>query len=220
MLRYYYDNETGWYDLQSRYYDPEVGRFLNADVFVSTGQGLRGTNLFIYCGNDPVNMSDETGYWPKWLRDLKNGIMDGFVDAFTGIVNTIAHPIQTVKSIVSNPLESLEQDVINTLDPFRGYRIGYNIIKGDVYNAGHLYGGNLAEATTVAVTIGTAKAVSKIKAKVNTITNPLSNIKYTSKVKVQMELGDNHSFPKIVDNYGGLGFKESIMGKMEYLSIL
>ena len=42
--------------------------------------------MFIYCGNDPVNMSDETGYWPKWLRDLKNGIMDGFVDAFTGIV--------------------------------------------------------------------------------------------------------------------------------------
>ncbi len=81
-----------------------------------------------------------------------------------------------------------------------------------MYNAGHLYGGNLAEATTVAVTIGTAKAVSKIKAKVNTITNPLSNIKYTSKAKVQMELGDNHSFPKIVDNYGGLGFKENIVG--------
>ena len=61
MLRYYYDNETGWYYLQSRYYDPEVGRFLNADVFVSTGQGLRGTNLFIYCGNDPVNRADPAG---------------------------------------------------------------------------------------------------------------------------------------------------------------
>ena len=54
-------NETGWYDLQSRYYDPEVGRFLNADVFVSTGQGLRGTNMFIYCGNDPVNRADPAG---------------------------------------------------------------------------------------------------------------------------------------------------------------
>ncbi len=34
---YYYDNETGWYYLQSRYYDPEVGRFLNADVQLNSG---------------------------------------------------------------------------------------------------------------------------------------------------------------------------------------
>ena len=58
---YYYDAETGFYYLQSRYYDPETGRFLNADGYVSTGQGILGTNMFAYCGNNPVNMTDKNG---------------------------------------------------------------------------------------------------------------------------------------------------------------
>ncbi|HMM06959.1 MAG TPA: RHS repeat-associated core domain-containing protein [Clostridiales bacterium] len=51
---YYYDKETGWYQLGSRFYDPEVGRFLNADGYASTGQGISGTNMYAYCGDNPV----------------------------------------------------------------------------------------------------------------------------------------------------------------------
>ena len=58
---YYYDTETGLYYLNSRYYDPQVGRFLNADGFVSTGQGLLGSNMFAYCGNNPVIRVDYCG---------------------------------------------------------------------------------------------------------------------------------------------------------------
>ena len=58
---YYYDEETGFYYLQSRYYDPETGRFLNADGFVSTGQGILGNNMFVYCGNNPVMLCDPLG---------------------------------------------------------------------------------------------------------------------------------------------------------------
>ena len=58
---YYYDNETGFYYLQSRYYDPVTQRFLNADGLVSTGQGMLGNNMFAYCGNNPVNYVDPTG---------------------------------------------------------------------------------------------------------------------------------------------------------------
>lgn len=58
---YVYDTETGFYYLQSRYYDPELGRFLNADVLVSTGQGLLGNNMFAYCNNNPGNYSDPSG---------------------------------------------------------------------------------------------------------------------------------------------------------------
>ena len=59
---YYYDTETGFYYLKSRYYDPEVGRFINADGYVSTGQGILGYNMFAYCGNNPVKRADPTGH--------------------------------------------------------------------------------------------------------------------------------------------------------------
>ena len=58
---YYYDEETGLYYLNARYYDPETGRFISADTSVSTGQGFVGNNMFAYCVNNPVNYYDPTG---------------------------------------------------------------------------------------------------------------------------------------------------------------
>ena len=61
---YYFDNELGMYYLQSRYYDPVIGRFINADGMVSTGQGLLGYNMYAYCGNNPVCRADYSGqFW-------------------------------------------------------------------------------------------------------------------------------------------------------------
>ena len=58
----YYDTDTGFYYLQSRYYDPIIKRFLNADSYESTGQGFIGTNMFAYCNNNPVTHTDTAGY--------------------------------------------------------------------------------------------------------------------------------------------------------------
>ena len=58
---YYYDFQTGFYYLNSRYYDSKLCRFINADGYVSTGQGLTATNMFAYCGNNPVMYVDPTG---------------------------------------------------------------------------------------------------------------------------------------------------------------
>ena len=58
---YVYDTETGYYYLRSRYYDPQIGRFINADTLVSTGQGLLGGNMLSYCRNNPVKRKDATG---------------------------------------------------------------------------------------------------------------------------------------------------------------
>ena len=58
---YYYDTETGLYYLNSRYYNPEFGRFISSDGFVSTGQGITGSNMFAYCGNNPINRYDPSG---------------------------------------------------------------------------------------------------------------------------------------------------------------
>lgn len=56
---YYYDNETDLYYLLSRYYDPETGRFINADDF---NYLVCDNNLFKYCNNDPVNFIDSNGH--------------------------------------------------------------------------------------------------------------------------------------------------------------
>ena len=55
------DEETGFYYLQSRYYNPVVGRFISSDVLLSTGQGVIGHNAYAYCLNDPINSVDGNG---------------------------------------------------------------------------------------------------------------------------------------------------------------
>ena len=67
---YYRDSETGFYYLNSRYYDPNTGRFVNADGYVSTGQGLRGYNMYSYCNNNPVMYIDGSGNFPAWVLKI------------------------------------------------------------------------------------------------------------------------------------------------------
>ena len=64
---YYYDTETGFYFLQSRYYDPQTHRFINADddEILLEQDDLLGYNLFMYCLNDPINRFDDDGYLSK-----------------------------------------------------------------------------------------------------------------------------------------------------------
>ena len=60
---YYYDTETGWYYLQSRYYDPANHRFINADTYASTDStDAISCNMFAYCENNPVNLIDNSGH--------------------------------------------------------------------------------------------------------------------------------------------------------------
>ena len=67
---YVYDDETGLYYLQSRYYDPVTGRFINADVYCDTNTDIFGTNMFNYCNNDPINQVDPKGTDAIWLQNF------------------------------------------------------------------------------------------------------------------------------------------------------
>ena len=58
---YVYDSESSLYYLQSRYYDPALGRFINADALITTGQGILGNNMFAYCNNSPIIYRDTQG---------------------------------------------------------------------------------------------------------------------------------------------------------------
>ena len=74
---YFYDTETGWYWLNTRYYNPVVGRFINADGYVSTGQDITGYNMFAYCGNNPINRMDPNGAFWKDIGDFFENIWNG-----------------------------------------------------------------------------------------------------------------------------------------------
>ena len=106
---YYYDKESGLYYLQSRYYDPVVGRFINADSSIHSSS-LVGMNVFAYCGNSPINYVDPTGEWfgiddavtgpvdeiivfgglailslvgVEWAQNAQSGIVDFFTGLFS-----------------------------------------------------------------------------------------------------------------------------------------
>ena len=84
------------YYLQSRYYNPTLSRFINADTLVSTGQGLLGNNTFTYCLNIPVTLQDADGknaealqWWTTgmgWLPFADAAVPIGDIIYFGGII--------------------------------------------------------------------------------------------------------------------------------------
>ena len=91
---YYYDDETGFYYVSSRYYDPEVGRWINADnVIAGVGGDLKGYNLFAYCFNNPVNMDDQAGNWPKWIKNTVKWVAKNIVKP---VVKTVQKTLSKV----------------------------------------------------------------------------------------------------------------------------
>lgn len=94
---YSYDSDLGMYYLGSRWYDPEVCRFINGDnVLAGISGSVHGYNLFAYCFNNPVNMSDPDGNWPQ------KG----------GVVSTIDKLITKISNNITNTLNKLPTDGI------------------------------------------------------------------------------------------------------------
>ena len=90
---YYYDTETGLYLAGTRYYDPVVGRWISGDSEMSgVGVELLGYNLFAYCFNNPINMNDPSGHWPKWLTGAIN-VVGGVLQAVAGAALVAAAPV-------------------------------------------------------------------------------------------------------------------------------
>ena len=71
---YYYDAGTGLYYLNSRYYDPTIGRFINADdISYIQPTDINGLNLYAYCGNNPIMFTDASG--TSWWDDIWKGLV-------------------------------------------------------------------------------------------------------------------------------------------------
>ena len=94
---YYYDSETGYYYLNSRYYDSNVGRFINADDTSNLGANddHNSLNLYAYCANNPVNRYDTQGnIWGVVIgRALFNVVLSWGLAAATNNPFTISDAI-------------------------------------------------------------------------------------------------------------------------------
>ena len=105
---YYYDSETGFYYVSSRYYDPEIGRWINADdAIAGVGGDIRGYNLFAYCMNDPVNMSAHTGHWPQWIKNAASAVVNAVKKAVTVVANTVKSAVSSASNILKASSNSL-----------------------------------------------------------------------------------------------------------------
>ena len=125
---YYYDSETGLYYLQSRYYNPQWGRFINADAYASTGQGLLGNNMFAYCGNNPVMRQDSEGnFWDIAFDIVSLGasIVEVWVNpadplAWAGLAGDAIDLIPFVTGVgeVTRAVKTIDKvsDVVETVD--------------------------------------------------------------------------------------------------------
>ena len=115
---YYYDVETGLYYVSSRYYDPEIGRWINVDsVIAGVGDSIQAYNMFAYCLNNPVNMSDSSGNWPQWMKNAAKWLNKNV--------------IQPVKKFFSS---SKQSNVVNT-SSHDANRRPYNGKPGSTYKA-------------------------------------------------------------------------------------
>lgn len=95
---YYYDSETNLYYLNSRYYSPAFGRFINADGIINSNDDILSYNLFIYSANNPINIIDNTGKF--WLEALTIGSI-GIALLQTVIVGALAYYLTDTFSAIA-----------------------------------------------------------------------------------------------------------------------
>ena len=129
---YYYDSETGFYYLQSRYYDPANRRFINADSYQSTGQGFIGTNMFAYCNNSPIlfvdhdgNDAEAVGWWAStmwWLCAADGPLPIGEIIYGAGLVVLGCVIIDSVAETTDTLIEQFPSEENEASDNITSYR--------------------------------------------------------------------------------------------------
>ena len=158
---YYFDNETGLYYLNSRYYDPQVGRFINADTInYLNPKNFNGLNLYSYCLNNPVMLSDPMGTsvdWEKVFGWIIVGIgvvalsvitAGSFVWALTPVLSSTLTGLG-IGGITAMAISIARQGGFSNSNP---YQVFSSMVLGSITGA---IGGTIGYATSsVAKTIG------------------------------------------------------------------
>lgn len=115
---YRYDSETELYYLNTRYYNPEIGRFINNDEFISTEVGLLGHNMYIYCNNNPSNMQDINGNVALAIGGVAIGAILGEVIKAAAIVLAATVAAAAIEKIADELKQKRKAD--HERDPIKG----------------------------------------------------------------------------------------------------
>lgn len=149
---YFYDEESGLYYLNSRYYDPVTGRFLNADSYINPTGDILGYNMYAYCGNNPIMGYDPMGEW-NWGNIIKAVAIvitvtvvvaatiatAGSFAIAAGAVSATAVTAATtgaiVGGLVAGSAEIVSQCVVNGTDDFDYGDIAIESLTGSLHGA-------------------------------------------------------------------------------------
>lgn len=145
---YCYDNETGLYYVISRYYNPQVGRWLNADtasLVAATPMDITDKNLFAYCDNNPVVRTDSSGF--LWTHILIGTV----VGAVAGVVG------QIISDAVTSMLNG--EITISNWQTYVGATVGGAAGGAVLATTGNM---NAANTVTGAVTTGVGQSLEKL----------------------------------------------------------
>jgi len=196
---YYYDTETELYYLQTRYYDPELGRFISQDsIEYAAPETINGLNLYAYCGNNPVMYVDPAG--TSFLIALLVGAL--IAGLMSGTVNAVAAAYNG-------------ESVRSSVGAFFG-----GFITGAVLGAASILGGGLAVGAITA----TASVVAGVGAFLTVGTLAAGMFSYSVENWIKGEaISPNAAFRNGIITFGqglisfGSGFIMGKMGLFDYL---
>ena len=232
---YYYDEETKLYYLTSRYYDPEVGRFITPDsINRLDSKSITGLNLYAYCVNDPVNYSDGSGHMPEWAQWLIGGALVIGSIALTictaGVGGALASAIGggfwatigsgalvgAVVGAASGALMSAGTQIIkNGFEDFSWSEVGKDTLTGCIagFIAGGLFAGIQYGLSTSKIA-NSVSGLSKAQTRLNNAFKPLSNIKNLSNMPFS---GANiaRTVGQVAKNYNN-AYSTYILSKVTY----
>ena len=146
---YIYDTQTGLYYLQSRYYDPVTGRFLNADaVEYLDPESIGGLNLYAYCLNNPVMYADPNGHSVIALTLLAGAligaVLGAVVDVGKQLITSSEGTSINVGSVVNSAIVGAALGFATTAGVvFLGPIFAGTAATGAIANAGIAFGATL-----------------------------------------------------------------------------
>ena len=184
---YFYDTDLGFYLLETRYYDPETGRFINADGVLDT-RDVSTTNIFSYCANDPVNNVDEDG---NLSRIAIGAIAGGIVGGIVGGIKAYSKHGKNWKKIAAG--------------------VGKGALIGAVTGAFGAKAGRVATALlNTVVSYGTSR-ISHIKVKKKTKTYTVPQVKKTpnTKAKGRANSAKQKTYKSVSVTYNTLDFSRT-----------